>query len=86
MGALSRLLKRVAIRAIENSDTNEKLFSAAERVVSWSNAGLISENDVEEIASHITGVDDTDGQEYQEADENASDGLADASEDSVEGA
>lgn len=52
MGALSKLLAKVAIRAINNATSNEELYDAAERVVMWSSQGLISDE-------HLTAVEES---------------------------
>ena len=49
MNALSKLLAKVAIRAIRNAKTNDELFDAAERVISWSANGLITDTHVEQV-------------------------------------
>jgi len=49
MNALSKLLAKVAIRAIRNAKTNDELFDAAERVINWSANGLITDTHVEQV-------------------------------------
>lgn len=49
MNALSKLLAKVAIRAIRNAKTNDELFEAAERVINWSANGLITDTHVEQV-------------------------------------
>lgn len=53
MNALSRLLTKVSKRVLTNNPTNDDLLQTADRVVLWSNAGYISEQQVEDIASAL---------------------------------
>jgi hypothetical protein len=56
MNALSRLLTRVAIRVMKNNPTNEVILEAADRVVTWSTAGYVSEEQIEVIANAVPEV------------------------------
>ena len=51
MNALSKLLVKVSKRVLTRNPTNDELLQVADRVVLWSNANYISEQQVDEIAA-----------------------------------
>lgn len=53
MNALSKLLTKVAKRVLTRNPSNDDLLQVADRVVLWSNANYISEQQVDEIASAV---------------------------------
>ena len=59
MSALSKLLAKVAIRAIRKSNTEAELTDVADKVITWSNASLITEQHVDAIANSME--EDVDG-------------------------
>lgn len=51
MNALSKLLVKVSKRVLTRNPTNDELLQVADRVVLWSNANYITEQQVDEIAA-----------------------------------
>lgn len=53
MNALSKLLVKVSKRVLTRNPTNDELLQVADRVVLWSNANYITEQQVDEIAAAV---------------------------------
>ena len=77
MGALSRLLAKVAVRAIRNSRSNEDLYEIANQVVTWSAAGLITE-------SHLSAIEQSMEEQIDEDVSEPTESPSDGSETEVE--
>lgn len=73
MNALSKLLVKVSKRVLTRNPTNDELLQVADRVVLWSNANYISEQQVDEIAAAMpdepASVDDSEVSTDTESDE-----------------
>lgn len=81
MNALSKLLAKVAIRAIKNAKTNDELFDAAERVINWSANGLITDTHVEQVEEVMEEtVSDLPASDYETEEEDEASGQESATE------